>query len=668
MRTSFISYTRAASILASILLSANAASADDVRGLRSDKLVEKTHVVDLRIGHGHADLVVRRTVHNGGPRHDQATFYIDMPSGAVAVGLRTLGTLDGKPHWFDGELLEAEKAAARYRELTGVGGYYPKDPALLSWRSQNLLALQVFPCPPGEDKTIEYTLRLPTQYRDGRHHLDLTAALGTEELPAAATVSPMIAGEALFVGDTRQKAPAQISLKEAVDLSVAPASEKPVEGALASVGFGKQKNVVHFHVAAAPALSRVPRGAHVVVLIDASRSLDQEQVEAEVAMTRAYLSHFPDARAAVFTFDRAVHASKKGFVSVREALAGLDGSQIVLRNGSHIDEALSRADALLAALPENTPKRILALTDTRTRQELTPERLRGQLSKSGALLHVGVVDSAFSTTLTRDDTHAWAAMTRPTGGLVWQASMDTADQSDEPRKVYEELARPKRIDHFQVHAQGIAQEALVAPEALAEGESFEDLRLSDKQVPFVEVTGELWATPVRRVLVADEAENRRWAGLVFGSNLLHSIEEADMMSLAVMGRAVSPVTSYLAIEPGVRPSTEGIEEFSASGWGFGSSNCRLYGSHRAKPPQISMFDKQAFLKDELSRGLAACGGAGKKATVGLESTLEEIVSVRATIDGEKAGAKLVTCLEEAAWGIELPGAFASVWQGFTVVL
>ncbi len=33
-----------------------------------------------------------------------------------------------------------------------------------------------------------------------------------------------------------------------------------------------------------------------------------------------------------------------------------------------------------------------------------------------------------------------------------------------------------------------------------------------------------------------------------------------MMVLARHGRAVSPVTSYLAIEPGVRPSTEGLNE------------------------------------------------------------------------------------------------------------
>lgn len=31
-----------------------------------------------------------------------------------------------------------------------------------------------------------------------------------------------------------------------------------------------------------------------------------------------------------------------------------------------------------------------------------------------------------------------------------------------------------------------------------------------------------------------------------------------MLALAFLGRAVSPVTSYLAIEPGVRPSTAGV--------------------------------------------------------------------------------------------------------------
>src|SRR5262245_38773630 len=103
------------------------ASADEVSGLRSPELVERKHAIALKMFRSHAELTVRRTVHNGGPRHDQATFFIDVPSGAVAVGLRTLGTLSGRPHWFSGDLMEAEAAAAKYRELTGIGGYYPKD-------------------------------------------------------------------------------------------------------------------------------------------------------------------------------------------------------------------------------------------------------------------------------------------------------------------------------------------------------------------------------------------------------------------------------------------------------------------------------------------------------------------------------------------------------------
>jgi hypothetical protein len=90
----------------------------------------------------HAELVVHRSFWNGANASDQATLYIELPEGAVATRLRTRGIGPNAP-WFEGELLEAEEAARRYQELTGLGGYYPKDPALLSWRGQRHLALQV---------------------------------------------------------------------------------------------------------------------------------------------------------------------------------------------------------------------------------------------------------------------------------------------------------------------------------------------------------------------------------------------------------------------------------------------------------------------------------------------------------------------------------------------
>lgn len=115
------------------------ARADTVMGTRSDELDETAHRVDVTFDRGHARLRVRRTIHNASDRHDQAVFEISPPASAVAVGLATLGSQRGKPHWFRGELMEAEAAAERYRELTGIGGYYPKDPALLSWRNGQLM-------------------------------------------------------------------------------------------------------------------------------------------------------------------------------------------------------------------------------------------------------------------------------------------------------------------------------------------------------------------------------------------------------------------------------------------------------------------------------------------------------------------------------------------------
>src|SRR4029078_7535336 len=44
---------------------------DDVSGLRSDKVFERRLCAEVTIEHGHATVVVRRTVENLGPRHDQ---------------------------------------------------------------------------------------------------------------------------------------------------------------------------------------------------------------------------------------------------------------------------------------------------------------------------------------------------------------------------------------------------------------------------------------------------------------------------------------------------------------------------------------------------------------------------------------------------------------------
>ena len=658
-----------AAATATLMTQAAPARAEDlVEGTRSEKLIEKSHAIELRVDRGHAELVVRRTVWNGGPRHDQAVFMIDLPQGAVATGLRTLGVKDGKPFWFKGDLMEAEEAARKYKELTGVGGFYPKDPALLSWRSQSQLALQVFPVAPSEPKMIEYTLKIPTSYEAGRHRLKLPP-MGTKTLAAEAFVFSAHAEDTIFIDGKPAGVGTRIKLnkEDGIEIAVARGGKYgPLDGALAMVPFAKDRSLVSYRAEAAARLAEVPRGASVVVVLDASRSLTPEEAQAEKAAAWAYLSHFKDANVEIITFNRRAEELFGSFVPVQKAMLELEKLALQRGNGSAVEEALARADARLAKAIGKA-KRILVLTDLRTRSQLTPELARGRLGKSGALVHIGVIGSLRTPSLMRDDDAPWDKVARPTGGLVWQAgaSASFADRAA-MKAVFEELARPMRIDHLKVRSPGLDDD--IHPTTLDEGQGIELAEISPKQVPWVEVTGELWSSPVRRVLMPDEAEGRLWSALVFGSHLLGELTEEEMMPLALRGQAVSPVTSYLAIEPGVRPSTEGLE----FGEGFGSGGIGLSGvgeggggfGHGSGSGSTEF---TRILRDALLASWKACGGGDRSIAVDVETTFREVVDVRLQRSVPPAP-DAERCFEEAAWAIDLPIAFRPAWLSVSIKL
>lgn len=647
------------------------ARADEVSGTRSEELKERRHEVSVTLDHGHARLTVRRTVYNGGPRHDQATFWIDVPERSVATGLRTLGTLNGRPHWFAGELLEAETAAARYQELTGIGGYYPKDPALLSWRSQGTLALQVFPCPPAEEKTIEYSLDLPAPYREGRYRFDLSR-LGTDALAARVVVAPAHPRDQVFVGD-RPVAPGSLVKFDGdvpVELSLARWRAPTVDGGLAVVDVG-DRDLVHFDVEAAARLSEIPQGAHVVVLIDASRSA-ADRIAPSLAAARAYLEQFAahGGKAEVIAFDREVRPRHGKFVSIAHALADLDGLELTPRNGSAVDAALDLAAQTLARAPKGAPRRVVLMTDTLTRSALTVDRVRAAARTTGAVVHVATVEAG-APALQRDDDAKWAAVARVTGGVLWSAYAPEAAPNDSDaaalRQVYEEWARPLRIDRLQLHAPGLTTGDMYAPETLDEGAGVDVLTLATARVPYVKLTGELWSRPVREVLLASDGEAKLWSALTFGSDLIYDLTEPEMMVLAIRGGAVSPVTSYLAIEPGVRPSTEGLDWNEGVGWGGGASGLGLVGvgsgaGSMALPP----FDHRGHLARLTRDALTTCGAPTASATVELETNRDEIVDLPRVEVKRDAGGSIARCLTAELWDAALPFRFEADWASWTV--
>jgi hypothetical protein len=235
---------------------------------------------------------------------------------------------------------------------------------------------------------------------------------------------------------------------------------------------------------------------------------------------------------------------------------------------------------------------------------------------------------------------------------------------------YEELARPLRLDHVKVSVPGVTLDEHFFPSVLDEGQGIEDLRIEKKQVPWVEVTGELWSRPVRRVLMPDDAEGRLWSALVFGSHLFDQLTEEEMMPLARRGQAVTPVTSYLAIEPGVRPSTEGLDFGETFGvGGLGLSGVGEGGGGSGMGFGSSGRNAAGFLHKELEQAYRACGGApraDRPLPVKIETTLREIVDVRVGRAGPTSAAE--RCLEEAAWAIDLPAMFFLDFEDFVIEL
>jgi hypothetical protein len=652
------------------VLVATEAHADSVGGTRSELLIERAHEIELTLGYGSAELVVRRTVFNGGDRHDQAMFWIDVPAGGVAVGLRTLGEQGGRPHWFAGELLEAELAASRYRELTGIGGYYPKDPALLSWRSAQQLALQVFPCAPQAPKTIEYTMVLPTAYEDGRHHL-LLPAMGSEQLFARARLHGASARDQLFVDGLPVARDAVLRLDAEHEVSLARAVAPQLDGGLSVITLGDDRVLFHYDVEAARALSSLPRRADVVVLVDRSRSLDPETIAGELVAARAYLSHFEPAqlhaRAAVVAFDRVPEDLLHGLVPVAEATALLEHTELVPRNGSHVDVALLHAERLFEGSAAGRPRRIVLFTDRATRSALTVARLEALAERSGAVVHVVDVALGGEGLLERDDADPWSPIARTTGGVSWHAVLEESPQDLGARtRVLEELARPVRVHRLTIRAPGIADGDLALPETLDEGAAITTLLLADRRIPHVVVGGELWSEPVHKVLLPTTEEAQLWAALSFGSNLLGELSEPEMMQLALLGRAVSPVTSYLAIEPGVRPSTEGLDEsetfgmggigLSGFGSGGGGSGSGIAGS----------IDPDAAMRAHLQGAMLACGASSDVAAIELETTFAEIVDIATVTAG--GDTVLEACVRERMWQTELEPFFDAPLQRWSIKL
>jgi len=793
--------TRAWLVAGMAALSATA-DADALHSTREQPLVEVSHTVDIRINDGVATYAVRRQFANPGKIADQAGLAIDLPYGAAATGLR----IRAHDVWYDGELMERERAAALYHELTGQGAYRPKDPALLQWLWADKLYLQVFPVLPGQVSTVEYTLTVPTRYAGGRYVLsypladasrskstdgdgktlqlatpivtvhpgwgdsstpitidgkrvaagtpvvleppprtawqevvggnasyvssaiavpasshttktftratvrldirhtyksdlvvelvtpdggqvklhdragggdnDLTGTLDVD-LPAgthgagtwrlvvsdhAALDTGTIDGWQLSIGDTTARAtdtpvfipdaPETDSDAGVATIAIAPPAMTIWTARLGAVVASTEHAFTRLEIDTPAQLAPLPERAQVVFAIDASYSMTDEGVAAQLDVLRAYASHVPDAEIEIVTYNR--HATRVfgELVPATKLEAAIAAATrrgaFALRNGSAADEAARLAASILQT--RTGPRRLVLATDDLVRPSLDEAVQRKALAASprDAVVHVIVpsLDRDDRTSLTRDDTTALAPLAIYHHGISARITGLPMRGLKELAPPVLELVRPTRIEKLEVT--GIKLDDTV----LHEGDGVRLMKLDATAPSRVMLTGRIWSDPVQRELVAGEAFSRQTAGFVFGGDLYGELSVDEQMRVAMRGHAVSPVTSFVAFEPGTRPSEIGLDDANGYGGLLGNEAGEMSsgygdGASSVRPRLDYLVDTEPCVAKGKPRGPWRVGFS-------VETTKDEIVDVAIT---SGASDPMAACLVEAVWATRLDAAY-----------
>ena len=391
----------------------------------------------------------------------------------------------------------------------------------------------------------------------------------------------------------------------------------------------KETGFSRVEVDAAPKLSKLPRDLSVVFVLDTSRSVADADVAGQLDLVRAYLSHVPKARFEIVLTSRFGARLNGRFVPAAEVEAVLATAvrarRFERRNGSAMERGIETAEDALSK--RRGTRRIIVFSDGLLRTTFRLEDAVGQVAKGrDATTHLIIEESdGHWSGLKRSDAHALANVAVSTGGILATYSTPSTSELKQVTDDALGLVRPVQLDHFAIDGTAAAQ-ARDVPAVLREGSGFRTTALTQDEPPAKSVTlrGMLWSKPVALEVNATEPFAKKTAAWVFPADMYGDLTRKQQLELAFFGNAVSPVTSFLAIEPGVRPSVDGLETGEGGGGvgeGIGLGNIGTIGHGTA-------FD----LEGELETATQPCKNTDPPPPnwailLAVETTRDEIVDV-----------------------------------------
>lgn len=438
-------------------------------------------------------------------------------------------------------------------------------------------------------------------------------------------------------------------------IQVDPPPIRTVAARLGRVEAAADKQFFRLEIDTAPQLRPMPKRPNVVFVIDASKSLPD--LTSQLAIVRSFLRNATDAKAEVVLYRR--HATRLfgDFIAAADVPARLEKAEadgkLTLGNGSALDEGLRVARE---ALSKHRGTRMLVMaSDNLLRPSWKNEHALAILNKTPLRaahvvlpsIHDGFVGDARDR---RDDKHALAPLATKNGGILLHIDRP-ADEDKELDDVTLGLVRPTRIDDFRVHGVNLPS---AVPKVMHEGQGLREMALLSTAPSKVRLTGKIWSQPFSRVVQGPLSFSEATAAFVFSHDMHDDLSEEEMVRVAFAGKVVSPVTSYLALEPGVRPSEEGLVGVGEGGGGrgegigLGSVGTIGHGGGSTCPSYDIADDVDAAVQVCVAKHAPA---KGTKISLKVDTTFDEVVDVVTATGTTPRG--LTSCLVDAVWTAEL---------------
>ena len=634
---------------------------------------ERVHEIELDVSPQGATLIVTRSLFNPGPLNAQVELPIPLPCSAALdqVEVRARDSA-GALVWRPAALLSASEASSRWQAwLDGppdaTKTFMDADTAVHVSRSDWSCeaTLEIYPIPPLRERTVSYRVFVPSSYDQGLYTIELPelSAYGravSYELdggpdpaftlrvdgqpinPGGATLDG--AREHLLEFTPRDGGRGHVSAVD-LDLSALVASSPMALAALpADQDVTELPRVLMSDFEAPSELAQLPPVRRVVVVVDASRSVDAHAREQLVTLAGAYLEQLPQAgsaaaRAEVLLFDREVRRVYHDFVPASWVGEDLPKLEIADGNGSEIGVAIERARGLLERPSEaEGADWIIVLSDLYLRHDVAVEDTQRAAASASPRMHVVRADSRYPEFEPGPADDPWTAVARGAGGMLW----DISDSSIDEQLAAAELIRPTRIWSLALELElaGGQQLERELDAWLAAGVTrhYADFAHRGPALARAAFVGEVWGQRRAWTATPTDETGRRAAASLATHDEQGALSDAERSALAVHAQVVSPFTSAWAVAGFDGPPAAqhmGLGTISLGGTG-GSFGCGGALGHRIghAPHSVSL---ASLVQKALDRCAATTG------SVGFETTDLEIVAV----DSHSP------CLEHQLWNLDI---------------